>query len=163
MNSLRFTTAKNTMLIYVHSFQFCHIYFYNLTKPEFKNNCWHQVLGYNLLLTDFSSEKLYLKMIIPIIKPDNLSKHAKIICDFFKHIYRPTKVKHHLTCFNNIFSNNELISNRFAIFATCTHILIYLWNRLLIDFYLCVYDRVCKVPRVLFNICICERKLIFFV
>jgi hypothetical protein len=29
-------------------------------------------------------------------------------------IYSPTKVKHHLTCFNNIFSNNELISNRFA-------------------------------------------------
>jgi hypothetical protein len=27
----------------------------------------------------------------------------------------PTKVKHHLICFNNIFSNNELISNRFAI------------------------------------------------
>jgi hypothetical protein len=25
-----------------------------------------------------------------------------------------------------------------------------------------VYDRVCKVPRVLFNICVCERKLIFF-
>jgi hypothetical protein len=37
----------------------------------------------------------------------------------------------------------------------------YLWNRLLIDFYLCVYDRLCKVPRVLFNICVCERKLIF--
>jgi hypothetical protein len=36
-------------------------------------------------------------------------------------------------------------------------------NRLLIDFHLCVYDRVCKVPRVLFNICVCERKLIFFV
>ena len=53
-------------------------------------------------------------------------------------IYSPTKVKHHLTCFNNIFSNNELISNRFAVFATCTHILTYLWNRLLIDFYLCV-------------------------
>ena len=34
--------------------------------------------------------------------------------------------------------------------------------RLLIDFYLCVYDRVRKVPRVLFNICVCERKLIFF-
>ena len=32
---------------------------------------------------------------------------------------------------------------------------------ILIDFYLCVYDRVCKVPRVLFNICVCERKLIF--
>jgi hypothetical protein len=29
--------------------------------------------------------------------------------------------------------------------GTCTHILTYLWNRLLIDFYLCVYDRVCKV------------------
>jgi hypothetical protein len=28
-------------------------------------------------------------------------------------------------------------------------ILTYLWNRLLIDFYLCVYDRVCKVTRVL--------------
>jgi hypothetical protein len=27
----------------------------------------------------------------------------------------------------------------------------------------CLYDRVCKVPRVLFNICACERKLIFFV
>jgi hypothetical protein len=65
-------------------------------------------------------------MKIPIIKPDNLSKHAKIICDFFKHIYSPTKVKHHLTCFNNIFSNNELISNRFAIFVTCTHVLTYL-------------------------------------
>jgi hypothetical protein len=61
-------------------------------------------------------------------------------------------LKHHLTCFNNIFSNNELISNRFAVFATCTHILTYLWNRLLIDFYLCVYNRVCKVPRVLFKL-----------
>ena len=29
-------------------------------------------------------------------------------------------------------------------------------------FNLCVYDRVCKMPRVLFNICVCERKLIFF-
>ena len=76
-------------------------------------------------------------------------------------LYSPTKVKHHLTCFNNIFSNNEFISNRFAVFVTCTHILTYLWNRLLINFYLCVYDRVCKVPRVLFNICVCERKLIF--
>jgi hypothetical protein len=28
------------------------------------------------------------------------------------YIYSPTKVKHHLTCFNNIFSNNELISNK---------------------------------------------------
>jgi hypothetical protein len=65
-------------------------------------------------------------------------------------IYSPTKVKYHLTCFNNIFSNNELISNRFPVFVTCTHILTYLWNRLLINFYLCVYDRVCKVPRVLF-------------
>ena len=37
-----------------------------------------------------------------------------------------TKVKHDLTCFNNIFSNNELISNRFAVFVTCTHILTYL-------------------------------------
>ena len=33
-------------------------------------------------------------------------------------LYSPTKVKHHLTCFNNIFSNNELISNRFAVFVT---------------------------------------------
>ena len=79
------------------------------------------------------------------------------------YIYSPTKVNHHLTCFNNIFSNNELISNRFAVVVTCTHILTYLWNRLLIDFYLCVYDRVCKVPRVLFNICVCERKLISYV
>ena len=79
------------------------------------------------------------------------------------YIYSPTKVKHHLICFNNIFSNNELISNRFAVLVTCTHILTYLWNRLLIDFYLCVYDRVCTVPRVLFNICVCERKLIFCV
>ena len=41
----------------------------------------------------------------------------------FFFIYSPTKVKHHLTCFNNIFSNNELISNRFPVFVTCTHIL----------------------------------------
>ena len=63
----------------------------------------------------------------------------------------------------NIFYDNELISNRFAVFITCTHILTYLWNRLLIDFYWCVYDRVCKEPRVLFNICVSEQKLIFFV
>ena len=25
--------------------------------------------------------------------------------------YSPTKAKHHLACFNNIFSNNELISD----------------------------------------------------
>ena len=41
-------------------------------------------------------------------------------------IYSPTKVKHHLTCFNIIFSNNELISNRFGVFVSCTHILTYL-------------------------------------
>ena len=28
------------------------------------------------------------------------------------YIYSPTKGKYHLTCFNNIFSNNELISNK---------------------------------------------------
>ena len=44
----------------------------------------------------------------------------------YKIIYSPTKVKHHLTCFNNIFSKNELISNRFAVFVTCTRILTYL-------------------------------------
>ena len=57
--------------------------------------------------------------------------------NLFLNIYSPKKVMHHLTCFNNIFSN-EFISNRFAVFVTCTHILTYLWNRLLIDFYLCV-------------------------
>jgi hypothetical protein len=88
---------------------------------------------------------------------------SDIVVFFVFHSIQSDKVKHHLTCFNNIFSNNELISNRFAVFVTCTHILTYLSNRLLIDFYLCVYDRVCKVPRVLFNICVCERKLIFFV
>ena len=67
------------------------------------------------------------------------------VLNTFFYTYTPTKVKHHLTCFNNIFSNNELISNLFAVFVTCTHILTYLWNRLLVDFYLCVYDRVCKV------------------
>ena len=36
-------------------------------------------------------------------------------------IYSPTKVKHHLTCFNNIFSNNELISNRFAVYVSPVH------------------------------------------
>jgi hypothetical protein len=69
----------------------------------------------------------------------------------------------HLSGMLNVRRTIELISNRFAVFVTCTHILTYLWNRSLIDFYLCVYDRVCKVPRVLFNICVCERKLIFFV
>jgi len=78
-------------------------------------------------------------------------------------LYSPTKDKHHLTCFNNIFSPSELISNRFVVFVTCTHILTYLRSRLLIDIYVCVYDRVCKVPRVHFNICVCERKLILFV
>jgi hypothetical protein len=42
--------------------------------------------------------------------------------DMNTNIYSPTKVKHHLTCFNTIFSNNEPISNRFAVFVTCTHI-----------------------------------------
>ena len=42
--------------------------------------------------------------------------------DMNTNIYSPTKVKHHLTCFNTIFSNNEHISNRFAVFVTCTHI-----------------------------------------
>ena len=67
---------------------------------------------------------------------------------FYCWIYSPTKVKYHLTCFNNTFSNNKLISNRFAVFVTCSHILTYMWNRLLIDFYWCVYDRVCNVPLV---------------
>jgi hypothetical protein len=51
----------------------------------------------------------------------------------------------------------------FAVFVACTHTLTYPWNRLLIDFYLCVYDRVCKVRRVLFNICDCERTLIYLI
>jgi hypothetical protein len=74
-----------------------------------------------------------------------------------------TNRKWNLKLYTQKISFNELISNRFAVFVTCAHILTYLWNRLLIGFYLCVYDRVCKVPRVLFNICVCERKLIFFV
>ena len=64
-----------------------------------------------------------------------------------------------LTCFNNIFSNNELISNRFAVFVTCTHILTCETGYWSIFIY--VYMTVCKVPRVLFNIWVCERKLIF--
>ena len=32
MNSFRLTTVKNTTLIYVHSFWFCHIHVYNLIK-----------------------------------------------------------------------------------------------------------------------------------
>jgi hypothetical protein len=51
----------------------------------------------------------------------------EVILKYVK-IYSPTKVKHHLTCFNNIFSNNELISNRFAVFVTCTHILTYVFH-----------------------------------
>jgi hypothetical protein len=54
------------------------------------------------------------------------------------------------TCWSHFFLNSPYFKS-FAVFITCTHILTYLWNRLLIDFYLCVYDRVCKVPRVLFN------------
>jgi hypothetical protein len=54
-----------------------------------------------------------------------------------------------LTCFNNIFSNNELISNRFAVFVTCTHIPTYLWNRLLIDFYLCVFSNITHLTKTL--------------
>ena len=56
----------------------------------------------------------------------------QILCSNFPYLnnsdklYSLTKVKHHLTCFNKIFSNNELISNRFAVFITCTHILTYL-------------------------------------
>ena len=48
MNSLKLTTVKNTMLIYVHLLRFCHILVHNLTKPEFKHN----------------------NMTVPIIKPD---------------------------------------------------------------------------------------------
>ena len=41
------------------------------------------------------------------IKKSNL----KLIWNSIYHyIYSPTKVMHHLNCFNNIFSNNELIS-----------------------------------------------------
>jgi hypothetical protein len=98
------------------------------------------------------------------VRADRFQKPCSLIWDMMQKCHiKSTKVKHHLNCFNNIFSNNGLISNRFAVFVTCTHILTYLCNRLLVDFYLCVYDRVCKVPRVLFNICVCERKLIFFV
>jgi hypothetical protein len=110
--------------------------------------------------------KLFLIIAFTIFEDtwDFICKHFNLHITMIIHnIYSATKVKHHLTCFNTIFSNNELISNRFAVFVTCTHIPTYLWNRLLIDFYLCVYDRVCKVPHVLFNICVCERKLIFCV
>ena len=75
-------------------------------------------------------------------------------------IYSPTKVKHHLTCCNNIFSNNELISNRFAVFATCTHILTYLWNRLLIDFY--VYMTGCVKCHVYFSTFVFANESWFF-
>jgi hypothetical protein len=42
------------------------IHVYNLTKPEFQSNC-------------FSSDKLYLKMTIPMIKPDNLIHYIQYI------------------------------------------------------------------------------------
>jgi hypothetical protein len=52
-------------------------------------------------------------------------QHVIYILLWYLISYNSTKVKHHLTCFNNIFSNNELISNRFAVFVTCTHMLTY--------------------------------------
>jgi len=52
-----------------------------------------------------------------------VSTGPPVLLRYTMNIYSPTKVKHHLTCFNNIFSNNELISNRFAVLVTCTHIL----------------------------------------
>ena len=71
----------------------------------------------------------------------------------FEHykIYSPTKVKHHLTCFNNIFSNNELISNRFAVFVTCTHILTYLPVKQVVDRFLFVYMTGCVKSHVYFS------------
>jgi hypothetical protein len=49
-----------------------------------------------------------------------IKSHYNNISLCIVNIYSPTKVKHHRTCFNNIFSNNELISNRFAVFVTCS-------------------------------------------
>ena len=83
-----------------------------------------------------------------------------LICIIFI-VYSPTKVKHHLTCFNNIFSNNELISNRFAVFVTCTHILTYLWNRLLIDFNY-VYMTGCVKCHVYFSTFVFANEADFF-
>ena len=71
------------------------------------------------------------------VRADRFQKPCSLIWDMMQKCHiKSTKVKHHLNCFNNIFSNNGLISNRFAVFVTCTHILTYLCNRLLVDFYL---------------------------
>ena len=67
-----------------------------------------------------------LQLLSIIASPSAINTYTSDENLHYIYIYSPTKVKHHLTCFNNIFSNNELISNRFAVFVTYTHILTYL-------------------------------------
>jgi hypothetical protein len=76
----------------------------------------------NMLSSCLNYKLMYLYRLIDAC----LNYHVHLHSISTGNIYSPIKVKHHLTCFNNIFSNNELISNRFAVVVTCTHILTYL-------------------------------------
>ena len=76
----------------------------------------------NMLSSCLNYKLMYLYRLIDAC----LNYHVHLHSISTGNIYNPTKVKQHLTCFNNIFSNNELFSNRFAVFVTCTHILTYL-------------------------------------
>jgi hypothetical protein len=86
------------------------IHVYNLTKPEFQSNCWHQDLGYNLLLIDLSSDKLYLRMTIPMIKPDNLIHYIHYILqnlqESFVSSLTNTALYHARSC-RNIFNRSS--------------------------------------------------------
>jgi hypothetical protein len=103
----------------------------------------HQSRWYAPLLHVFSAFDLFVESFwqttgLHTLGPGLFSK--KTICKlYYTHIYSPTKVKHHLTCFNNIFSIDELISNRFAVFVTCTHILTYLPVKQVIHRFLFMY------------------------
>jgi hypothetical protein len=81
----------------------------NSYKQTIKKEKTHRYIHWNLDILVW--ERYKHVMCKPLNKIPTLSIY----------IFSPTKVKHHLTCFNNIFSNNELISNRFAVLVTCTH------------------------------------------
>ena len=118
------------------------------TKFLWTNILWrrhqHKLMGENVNLSDINYLKnIFMNINKIIYKCSPLIKITFTNIETSKFIiYSPTKVKHHLTCFNNIFSNNELISNRFAVFVTCTHT--YLHVKQVIDRFLlmCIWQGV---------------------
>jgi hypothetical protein len=97
------------------------------------------IIFFYLTLIDTEEGHLLIENFVNIFFIASLSVSLHNLLDFYNLFCLCCIVMSRRSVTHYPYSNNELISNRFAVFDTCTHIFTYLWNRLLIDFYLCVY------------------------